>query len=99
MAIDEHFFFKNAPAALLILPKDRIHGALTAGNMELMAEACGLGVLYSGFFSLAANHSRRLRKRLGLRGRDRVVTTLAMGYADVTYRRTTQKERAVIREE
>jgi nitroreductase/NAD-dependent dihydropyrimidine dehydrogenase PreA subunit len=98
MAIDEHFFFKNAPAALLVLSPERINGALAAGNMALMAEACGLGVLYSGFFSLAVNHSRRLRKRLGLRRRDRVITTLVVGYPDVVYRRTAPRERAVVRE-
>lgn len=47
--IDDHFFFKNAPAAIVVVSKDEINASLAASNMELMAEALGLGVLYSGF--------------------------------------------------
>lgn len=65
--IDDNFFFKGAPAAILVLSRSQVNGALAAANMELTAEACGLGVLYSGFFAMAANRSRALRKQLGLR--------------------------------
>lgn len=95
--IDDHFFFKQAPAAILILSPDKVDGALAASNMALMAEACGLGVLYSGFFSIAANHSRRLRKKLGFNRRDKVVTTLVLGYSGVTYYRTVQRDAASVR--
>lgn len=94
--VDDHFFFKKAPAAILVLSKDKINGALAASNMALMAESCGLGVLYSGFFTIAANHSRALRKMLGL-GHNKVVTTLVLGYSNVKYRRTAQKEEAAVR--
>ena len=56
--IDDHFFFKKAPAAIVVVSRDKIDGALAAANMALMAEACGLGVLYSGFFCMAAGLSR-----------------------------------------
>lgn len=95
--IDDHFFFKKAPVAILILSEDKINGALAASNMALMAEAHGLGVLYSGLFSRAANHSGKLRKALQLSHKDRVVTTLVLGYPSVTYRRTAQKDAAVVR--
>lgn len=95
--IDEHFFFKKAPAAILVLSKNQVDGALAASNMELMAEACGLGVLYSGFFSMAANFFPPLRKALGLKRGDKVVTTLVLGYSAVNYRRTAQKEKAAVR--
>lgn len=95
--IDDHFFFKKAPAAIVIVSRDKVNGALAAANMALMAEASGLGVLYSGFFSMAVNHSRSLRKALGLKHGDNVVTTLVLGYSGVTYRRTVQKEAASIR--
>lgn len=95
--IDDHFFFKNAPAAVVILTRDQVSGALAAANMELMAEACGLGVLYSGFFSMAVNRSRPLRKALGLKRGERAVTTLVLGYSNVTYHRTVQKEAASVR--
>ncbi len=96
-AIDEHFFFKKAPAAIVVTAPDQVNGALAAANMELMAEACGLGVLYSGFFCMAVNHSRPLRKMLGLKHGDRAVATLVLGYSGVTYRRTAQKEAASVR--
>lgn len=95
--IDDHFFFKSAPAAIVITSKDEVNGALAAANMELMAEACGLGVLYSGFFSMAANHSGSLRRMLGLSRGEKAVTTLVLGYSAVKYHRTVQKEAAAVR--
>lgn len=95
--IDDHFFFKKAPAVIMILSRDKVDGALAASNMELMAEACGLGVLYSGFFTIVANISRKLRRKLGLKRKDRVVTTLVIGYPNVTYHRTVQRETANVR--
>ncbi|EEG30513.1 hypothetical protein CLOSTMETH_01854 [[Clostridium] methylpentosum DSM 5476] len=62
-----------------------------------MAEACGLGVLYSGFFATAANRSHALRNKLGFMRRDRVVTTLVIGYSGVTDYRTAQKDTASVR--
>lgn len=94
--IDDAFFFKGAPLALCVVSQDRVSASLAAANMALMAESQSLGVLYSGFFSMAANLSRPLRKLLGLGRRDKVVTTLVLGYPAVTYRRTTQKDRANI---
>lgn len=96
--IDDHFFFKKAPAAIVIVSGDKVDGALAAANMELMAEACGLGVLYSGFFTMAANRSRVLRRELGLKRRERAVMTLVLGYSGVNYRRTVQKEAASVRQ-
>lgn len=95
--IDDHFFFKKAPAAIVLVSRDRVNGALAAANMALMAEACGLGVLYSGFFAMAANRSPALRNMLGLRRGERAVTTLVLGYPGVRYRRTAQKEAASVR--
>lgn len=43
--IDDHFLFKKAPAAIPVLSKDKINGALAASNMALMAETHSLGVL------------------------------------------------------
>ena len=95
--IDDHFFFKKAPVVILILSQDKVDGALAASNMELMAEACDLGVLYSGFFTIVANISRTLRRKLDLKRKDRVVTTLVLGYPNVTYHRTAQRETASVR--
>lgn len=95
--IDDHFFFKQAPAAIAVVSPSQVNGALAAADMALMAEANGLGVLYSGFFAMAANRSRSLRKLLGLGRGEKVVTTLVLGYSAVTYHRTAPKEAATVR--
>ncbi len=97
MTIDDHFFFKKAPVVILVISKDQLNGALAASNMELMAQACGLGVLYSGFFAMASNLSPRLRKAFGLKRGKKVVTALVLGYSGVKYFRTAQKERAEVK--
>lgn len=100
VAIDEHFFFKKAPVALMIVTDggaETINGALAAADMALMAEAHGLGVLYSGLFTMAVNHHKKLRKQLGLTHKQRVATTLVLGYPDIKYRRTAQRESAKVR--
>ncbi|WP_040195876.1 nitroreductase family protein [Candidatus Soleaferrea massiliensis] len=96
--IDDHFFFKKAPAAIVLVSRNQVNGSLAAANMELMAEACGLGVLYSGFFSMAVNRSRALRKMFQLKRGDKAVMTLVLGYPAVTYRRTVQKDPAAVRQ-
>lgn len=83
--------------AIVVVARDKVNGALAAANMALVAEACGLGVLYSGFFAMAANHSRSLRKLLKLKRGDKSVMTLVLGYPGVKYHRTAQKEAASIR--
>ena len=95
--IDDNFFFKHAPIAIMIITKDKISGSLAASNMALMAESYGLGVLFSGYFSDVANNSPKLKKLLSLKHRDHVITTLVIRYPDVKYRRTAQKEVATVR--
>ena len=95
--VDEHFFFKGAPAVIVVVAKDQVNGALAASNMELAAQAHGLGVLYSGFFALAAKLSPALRRELGLARGRKVVTALVVGHPVVTYRRTAPKEPADVR--
>ena len=75
----------------------KVDGALAASNMELMAQAQGLGVLYSGFFTLAANHSAAVRRELGLNRKEKAVTTLVVGYPAVVYQRTAQREKVSAR--
>ena len=67
-------------------------------QLKMCIRDSGLGVLYSGFFSMAANWSRPLRRLLGLKRKERAVTTLVLGYSAVNYRRTAQKERASVRQ-
>lgn len=96
-SIDDRFFFKGAPVAIVVVARNDIDGALATSNMELMAQACGLGVLYSGYFSMAAAVSRALRRELGLSRGQKVVATLVVGHPAVRYRRTAPKEAATVR--
>lgn len=95
--IDDRFFFKGAPAVVVVVAKDQVNGALAASNMELAAQAHGLGVLYSGFFAMAARLSPALRRELGLARGQKVVTALVVGHPAVNYRRTAPKEPADVR--
>lgn len=97
ITVDSHFFFKKASVVIVILSPTEINGSLAAANMELMAEALGLGVLYSGLFTIAVNHCLALRRVLKLKRKERAVTTLVLGYSNVTYRRTVQKEKPTVR--
>ncbi len=97
ISIDDDFFFKKAPIAIAIVSRNTINASLAASNMALIAQANGLGVLYSGLFSLAAKVSGKLRKMLGLKRGEKVVTTLVLGYPNVHYYRTAQRETANVR--
>jgi nitroreductase/NAD-dependent dihydropyrimidine dehydrogenase PreA subunit len=92
--IDDHFLFKNAKAVIVIKGADAVDASLAASSMELMAQSLGLGVFYSGFFTMITRFSGKLKKRLGLGRGEKVVTTLVLGYPAVRYQRTAQREPA-----
>lgn len=90
--IDDHFFFFHAPKVIVITSKEPINGALAAQNMEFAAEANGLGVLFSGYFTMAANYSHKIKKALGIKKGKKAITTLVLGYPKVRYQRSAQRE-------
>ena len=90
--IDDHFLFKNAKAVIVIKSADLVNGALAASSMELMAQSLGLGVFYSGFFTMVVRLSGKLKRKLHVRRGEKVVTTLVLGYPAVEYQRTAQRE-------
>lgn len=95
--INNHFFFFEAPVVIVILAKDKTNGILAAQNMEFVAEANGLGVLFSGFFTMAANASLRIRKALKVPKGKRVAATLVLGYPNVKFLRSAQREKLDVR--
>lgn len=95
--IDDHFFFFSAPLALVILAEDKTNGLLAAQNMEFVAEAHGLGVLYSGFFTAAANASPKIKKAIGVPKGKRVAMTLVLGYPDIRFLRSTPHKKLDVR--
>lgn len=96
MVIDDHFFFKGAPL-VIVITGSAVNASLAAENMAFMAEANGLGVLFSGFFTMCANRSSKIRKLLGMSRGEKAVTTLVMGYPAVKYYRTVKREPAKVR--
>lgn len=90
--IDDHFFFFNAPIAIVILAKDKTNGILAAQNMEFVAEAHGLGVLYSGYFTMAANASNKIKKVIKVPKGKKVAMTLVLGYPNVKFLRSVQRK-------
>lgn len=92
ISIDDHFFFFAAPIVIVIVAKQKTNGILAAQNMEFVAEAHGLGVLYSGFFTIAANASCKLKKALNVPKGKKVAMALVLGYPAVTYRRAAQRK-------
>lgn len=95
--IDKHFFFFDAPIVIVVLAEDKINGILAAQNMEFVAEANGLGVLFSGYFTMAANTSIKIRKALKIPKKKYVAMTLVLGYPKVKYLRSVQRERLDVR--
>lgn len=91
--IGEHFFFFKAPIVIVIVAENTINGTLAAQNMEFVAEANGLGVLFSGFFAMAANASPKLKKALAIPKGKKVITTLVLGYPKVKYQRPAPRKK------
>lgn len=90
--IDKNFFFKKAPVVIVIFGKDVVSAALAAENMTFMAEANGLGVLFSGFFTTCVNINYKIRKLMGIGCAKKAVTTLVIGYPAVKYKRTPHRK-------
>lgn len=90
--IDDHFFFKKAPLVVVVVGKDKTNAVLAASAMALMAKAHGLGVLYSGFFTLATHISIKLKQMLKLPKGKKVQATLVIGYPSIKYARGVQRE-------
>lgn len=95
--IGDHFFFFDAPIAIVILAKEKTNGILAAQNMEFTAEAHGLGVLYSGYFTMAANTSRKIKNTLKIPKGKSVAMTLVLGYPDVKFLRSVQRRELDVR--
>lgn len=91
--IGDHFFFFEAPIVIVIVAKNPTNGILAAQNMEFVAEANGLGVLFSGYFTTCANLSRKIKKTLKIPRGKKAVATLVLGYPKVRFQRSAQREK------
>ena len=83
--------FFNAPALLVIATNNSWDGGLAAQNIEMMAVAEGLGVLYNGFLVRAIKKNPEAVEWLGLSGKN-ICCCLLVGYPDVVYQRTAPRK-------
>lgn len=95
--IHDHFFFFEAPVVIVILAKNKTNGFLAAQNMEFVAEANGLGVLFSGYFTTSANLSPKIKKALKVPKGKKAAATLVLGYPNVKFLRSVQREKLDVR--
>lgn len=86
--------FFNAPQVIAVIADTSLGGrplldaGIAASNMVLMACAQGLGTCYIGFFVSAAEHSPKVKERLGLKEHEIAAACFVTGYPKYQYKRT-----------
>lgn len=93
-SLPEDFLFKNAPLVIVCADSRADNAALASSYMELMANALGLGVLYSGYFVRAVNNCPQLHQLMGIPEGLKAVTCLVIGHPDVKYLRSVPRKAA-----
>lgn len=91
IAGDRLFF--NAPCIIAISSSFEVDGALAASNMELMADALGLGTFFSGFFVAATDHNPAIKDMLSLKDDKKLICCMVIGYPSITYQRTVPRKK------
>lgn len=89
---DDALFF-NAPVCILIISDHVLDAGLAASNMENMAVAQGMGILYNGYLQRIIDGCDNLKKWLGISG-SHVACCMLAGYPAVTYKRTAPRKKA-----
>lgn len=85
--------FCGANVCMLVLSEWPVNGTLSMTSMELMAQAQGVGVLYSGFLQRIILDTPKALDFLGLDGTKNLGTVMLFGIPDVTYRRTAPRKK------
>lgn len=88
--------FCGADLCMLVLSDAPVNGTLAMTSMELMAQAQGVGVLYSGFLQRIILDTPKALEFLGLDGTKTLGTVMLYGMPDVTYQRTAPRKKANI---
>ncbi len=89
----EGVVFRHAPAVIAIhgLKANRSaheNCAIAARNMEMLAQAMGLGTCWAGFLLIAAGLSHKIARRLGVPDDRNVYSAFMLGYPTHDYPRT-----------
>lgn len=83
--------FFHAPLVIVFAAKSPVNAALASANVAWMANSLGIGSVYIGFLSVAAQDPR-VKEYLGLRKGETAACCLALGYPGVAYRRTAPRK-------
>jgi len=85
--------FLGAPLVILVAGDHPVDAGLAASNMELVACANRLGVLYSGFITRGAT-GEKIKTAVGIPPGKEVLVSLLVGYPAVKYQRTAPRKKA-----
>lgn len=83
--------FFDAPAVIVVSSDVPQAACIASAHMETLANALGLGVLYSGFSVRAIGHSSDLQSYVGLKEGYSAWCVLVLGYPEVRYQRTVSR--------
>lgn len=89
------FLFCNAPVLLVVVSDFLLDGGLASANIESIAVAEGLGVLFNGYMALAIEHSQLVKDYLEI-GSKNIASCMLIGYPNVSYKRTAPRQQADI---
>ncbi|MDL2295287.1 nitroreductase family protein [Lachnospiraceae bacterium OttesenSCG-928-E19] len=89
----DDYLFRNAPAVVYITSDWPLDAGLAAQNMELLAVAQGLGVLYNGYLCRVSDQNMELKKWLGIEDTT-IRACMLLGYPATTYARTAPRKKA-----
>lgn len=92
---DDDYLFRNAPVVLFLTSDWLLDAGLAAQNIEMMAVALGMGVLYNGFLARIANANEELKRWLGIEGKV-IKACMLLGYPNRQYVRTAPRREANI---
>jgi len=94
---EDPIFFRAPVVLIAHVPDDDYFGrddaVYAAYNLMLAAQRQGLGSCHIGYFIVALDRSRRLRRALGLPGDRRAEVALVLGYPQYRFRRVLLRRR------
>ena len=92
--IEDHMFFET-PVLLIITADEPIDGALAAANIELMANAEGLGCLYSGFIQRGLQNNPQAAKFADVNP-EKICICMLIGYSAINYKRPAPRKEVAV---
>lgn len=88
--------FCGADICMIVLSDAPVNGTLAMTGMELMAQAQGVGVLYSGFLQRIILDTPKAMEFLGLDGTKTMGTVMLFGMPAVQYQRTVPRKKVTV---